>query len=207
MPKVFIVQSSEYSAYNVMFANRGWTVVNSIKDADLVQFVGGADVNPQLYGHNTHPNTRYSSNVDASDAQYYELSKRHGKKMAGICRGGQFLNVCNGGKLVQDLDEHTIPHVLVDLDTSAVIEVSSTHHQMMIPADDGTIVAVANEATFKEVCEKGIVDIQGTHKDDIEVVYYANTQSLCFQPHPEFINHSPCCDYYFACLKRFLKLG
>jgi gamma-glutamyl-gamma-aminobutyrate hydrolase PuuD len=207
VPSVLIV-GGNYQ-YVRMFEDNGWEVVDAIKDADLVQFTGGADVDPSLYGHKKHPTTMTDSACDARDATYYEQAKRLNKKMAGICRGAQFLNVCNGGVMVQDCNGHAVGlgHKLVDRETGFEVHVSSTHHQMMVPADDAIVVAHANEATIKECNEAGtIVNIQGEMEDDMEVLYYDYTKCLCFQPHPEFTQFPSCTKYYFQCLERWLQL-
>lgn len=209
MPKVYIAQSWSKSQYNSMFEDEGWEVVSAVKDCDLIQFVGGADVNPALYKHNVHPTTHFREVTDVQDSQIFELGKRLGKPMAGICRGGQFLNVCNGGTLVQHLDGHAIGanHMALDVIYGATIEVSSTHHQMMVPHEDAKILMVAKQSSYKLICKTVEEDIQASLPDDIEALYYAKYKSLCFQPHPEF-NHVPDCrKYYFACIKTHLGIG
>lgn len=206
--KVFIVQSSR--PYELMFEEAGWEVVDNIKDSDLVLFTGGYDVNPKLYGHAPHPATMFNTTCDIIDAQHHELATREGKPMVGICRGGQFLNVCNGGTMVQHCLGHATgaKHQAYDTTTGATIDVTSTHHQMMIPAKHGVVVATANEATCKEVMEDGAVkDINDTMVDDIEVVLYRDSNSLCFQPHPEFNGAEQCREYFFACLSIHLGLA
>ncbi len=51
---VFIVDSKGFSndsiQYLNMFVRSGWTISKTIKDADLIQFTGGLDMNPKLYG-------------------------------------------------------------------------------------------------------------------------------------------------------------
>lgn len=72
--------------------------------------LGGADIDPALYGAHSHPTT---CGVDP-DADRYELAAVHialdtGTPIVGICRGMQLLNVACGGTLVQDLGMVT-PH-------------------------------------------------------------------------------------------------
>lgn len=206
--RVFIVGGGP--AYGRMFIEAGFTLALNIEDCDLVQFTGGADVNPSLYGHGVHPTTSYNRADDARDAQFYEHAKRLGLPMAGICRGGQFLNVSNGGKLVQDTNKHATSagHLAYDLESKAAIAVSSTHHQMMIPHVSARVVAVAHEATYKYTVPSSItLDVHSNMKDDVEVVYYNATKCLCFQPHPEFVGVEQCRDYYFACLKKYLGVS
>ena len=49
-----------------MFISRGWEIVNSVREADLVCFEGGADVDPYLYGErNTHSYVSDSADYDS----------------------------------------------------------------------------------------------------------------------------------------------
>lgn len=203
---VFIVGGG--GQYELMFRDMGFTIVEGIKHADLVQFTGGHDVSPKLYGQTQHPATYTNPGRDVTEAQYFELCRRTGKPMAGICRGGQFLNVCNKGELVQHMDRHAtgVSHTLLDVASGSPVTVSSTHHQMMVPSPIGEVLAVAHEASYKEVHREGeTVDVQADYKDDVEVVFYKDTKCLCFQPHPEFSKQEDCRAYYFSLLK--LHLG
>lgn len=206
MPKVFIVNSNQQ--YDEMFRGRGWGVVHSITDADLVQFTGGSDVNPLLYGETKHPKTHSDGARDVREKDIYIRALEKDIPMAGICRGAQFLNVMNGGKLYQHVDNHAISgtHTVGDLDTSTVINVTSTHHQMMRPSDSGRVLAICRRSTMKERMDDSLVVINTTPEDDVEVVYYQTTECLCFQPHPEFAG-GPCQDYYFDLLDRYLQLN
>ncbi|UCW44423.1 hypothetical protein [Pseudomonas phage PPAT] len=58
-----------------MFGKMGWEVVG-IKDffnADLIQFTGGSDVTPMLYGESLHPKTYCSQRRDLEEAGYFPL--------------------------------------------------------------------------------------------------------------------------------------
>ena len=184
-----------------MFTRQGYSVVDTIAQADIICFTGGADVNPELYDEQALPLTSFNEERDYVDTQYYHESGY--KFKIGICRGGQFLNVMNGGKMWQHVDNHTKPHYLTDLKTREQILVSSTHHQMMIPNDRGIVIAVAQEATSKA---KHRMKLRNTSNDpDVEVVMYEDTNSLCFQPHPEFSVeddvYQECCNYFFNLIK------
>ena len=206
--QVFIIDGDH--RYRNMFLQYGWKIAFSIDEADLVQFTGGADVSPSLYGEVCHPRTSCSVYRDDHEEQVYKDTLKRGVPMAGICRGGQFLNVMNGGKMYQDVNKHAIQgtHEAIDVITGGTIGVSSTHHQMMRPATSGEVLAIANLATYKEYMneshERG--RRRGNLEDDVEVVLYGDTKSLCFQPHPEFVVESDeyreCADYYFDCLER-----
>lgn len=204
MPKVHIINSSD--EYVHMFGKMGWEVVG-IKDffnADLIQFTGGSDVTPMLYGESLRPKTYCSQRRDLEEAGYFAFAQRCSIPMAGICRGGQFLNVMNGGKMYQHVDGHATGrnHILFDRFTSKYCNVTSTHHQMMIPHYSGEVIAIANESKVKESYDSVFL----ANEADVEVVYYDNTKSLCFQPHPEFYNADSTRDYYFELINRYLGL-
>ena len=109
---------------------------------DLMVFTGGEDVNPALYGEKPHVSTRFNEKRDRFERQVWTDYKDIPK--IGICRGGQFLNVMNGGEMWQDVDKHGVSAGhdmanLVDLGGTKfhrdyVLNVTSTHHQMMVPA-------------------------------------------------------------------------
>lgn len=201
MPKVFVV-GSDFSVRN-MFLRQGWTLVDNIDEAvSLIQFTGGEDVDPSYYGETRHPRTYSNPKRDAAEAAIY--NEWVGKvPMAGICRGGQFLNVMNGGKMWQHVNNHALSgtHEAFCRVSETPVQVTSTHHQMMIPAPQGKVLLTASVATQYETAT---TLIEGG-MDDTECVLYMDTSCLCFQPHPEYvdINHE-CQTLYFKYLDRFI---
>lgn len=157
-----------------------------ITGEDIVLFTGGADVYPGLYGEgdNIHPRTRYDIRRDDVCTRIYKSAKEVGAACVGICRGSQFLNVMNGGKLHQDVSGHAIiassGHNMLTKDGRS-FQVTSTHHQMHIPGPKGELLAWAHE--WK--------DRDGTlvQERDSEVVWYDDTQDLCIQYHPEYMKY------------------
>ena len=203
-PKVYIVNSSY--AYERMFETAGWDVVYGPLTANLIQFTGGEDVSPCLYGEQRHPHTGDNLERDLWEAGYFAFAHRMGIPMAGICRGGQFLNVMSGGRMYQHVSAHATGknHTLQDRETGKVISVSSTHHQMMRVGDKGKSVAVARLGGFKEYVLDGRAIRDVDHEPDQEVVYYPHTEALCFQPHPEFFGPGhECFEYYFELIDRY----
>jgi hypothetical protein len=94
----------------------------------------------------------------------------------------------------------------VDKITGEVHRVTSTHHQMMRPGDGALVLAVAREAGMKlaDGDEWHIEHDRKTRKEeleDVEVIWYEDTKSLCFQPHPEFGGAQACTDYFFDLLE------
>ena len=139
---------------------------------DGLIFSGGADLDPDLYGQDSHPET---SGVRA-DRDRAELALLNGAlerdlPVLAICRGSQVLNIARGGDLVQHLPEvvgdekhkHT-PGTFADHDVTLErgtrleqllgdrAPVKSHHHQglgrigeglrVAAHAEDGTVEAV-----------------------------------------------------------------
>ena len=209
--KVYIAHRSY--EYGNMFEAMNWKVVEDMRDANLVQFTGGHDVSPSLYGQSAHNFTHCNPYRDKKELYIYALCVKHGIPMAGICRGGQFLNVANGGWMWQHVDGHAVAktHKVVDLESGTSWDATSTHHQAMaVPMPRHNIpckvVAVAKEATFKEKIGKSghIVRVNSAKLKDIEVLFYEQTKSFCFQPHPEFGGFTELRTVYFDYLDKYL---
>jgi len=213
--KVFIVGSRGHDQYGTMFRKQGWSIVTSIKAADLVQFTGGEDVNPELYGEPCHKMTGFNNDRDMFELLTFKVCMQEHKPMAGICRGGQFLNVANGGKMYQDVNNHAMykGHQVYDLRDGTIFHATSTHHQMMRAGKLGEVIAIAHEATYKEWMEgtdeapveagQYWTTADENKLGDIEVVWYEHTHSLCFQPHPEYAGEIDLANRYFSYINEF----
>lgn len=190
-------------AYEKMFCDLGFTVIGDMGSADLVCFTGGSDVSPHLYGEK-NVRSFCDARRDDLEQKIFQACVENQIPMVGICRGGQFLNVMNGGKMWQHVDGHAgSRHMVKDLETGFSWLCTSTHHQMMIPSADAQIVGISEE----ELANTFIADeISYTSRpelqDDIEVLWYEKTKCLCFQPHPEFDLVS-CRAYFNELLWRF----
>lgn len=203
MKKVFIVNGSQM--YTALFRRMGYDIANDLGDVSLVCFTGGSDVSPELYGHTKHHSTFNDPARDQYEADIFQLCVERSIPMVGICRGGQFLNVMSGGTMYQDVSYHTRDHLITDLETGESVWVSSTHHQMMKPAENALLVATGSLKGERTWWDDGVFN-KDTSNEDVEVVYYADTQALCFQPHPEFngqvfknMHH-----YFAGLIERFL---
>src|SRR5258706_3770884 len=124
-----------------------------IYKCDGFVLTGGVDVHPSFYNGKTIYNNSPSFlqlRRDLFEEKIYRYSQSNKLPLLGICRGMQLVNVLEGGKLIQDLDngnerhkkessdkEHTI---ITDNDTllhkiaGAVSgHVNSAHHQAIDP--------------------------------------------------------------------------
>jgi GMP synthase-like glutamine amidotransferase len=187
----------------IMFQKKGWDLygIDTEEAPTLIVFTGGEDVTPAYYGEKnvaSYCNPQRDTYEKGIFDSFPDVSK------VGICRGGQFLNVMSGGRMFQDTDRHDRYHNLKDLLTGKTHFVSSTHHQMMRPSGLGEIVAVADESTYR-MADQAHHEKSMEFYQDIEVVYYPRTKSLCFQPHPEYGGKDGTFDYFFELLERYFK--
>ena len=152
--KAYILPGTFFADTVQLFASCGFQRAATIDEADVVVFIGGADVDPSLYGQKALPTTYTAVNRDKVEILAYEQALAKNKFMFGICRGAQFLHVMNGGELWQDVNRHAGPdHWIVDLDDDFRILSNSLHHQMIKASDDLQIIAVTEEqtaTTFKD---------------------------------------------------------
>jgi gamma-glutamyl-gamma-aminobutyrate hydrolase PuuD len=170
-----------------VFCQAGWRLEERIEDASFVVFTGGADVSPSLYfEENTHSHT--NPNRDKVETRVYNDQLLTGKGMIGICRGGQLLNVMNGGKMRQHINGHIgckqMVYSPLAKDTMQFFEVLEDHHQEILPDP------------------KGEVFLRAVKDDVVEGVWYAETNSFCFQPHPEWY-HQETQDVFFEYLSKY----
>lgn len=195
-----------------MFRKHGWEVFRDWEKPrenkiDLVVFCGGADISPALYGEERLAGTSCNPSRDAFEVDVFTHYKDK-TAIAGVCRGGQLVNVLNGGKLYQDVNNHAgQDHVVYDIrkiGKRKEIIVSSYHHQMMIPPEkNGICIAWGSRSTVKRNAEEKLVLSKPEY--DPEVVVFPETRQLAVQFHPEFGPKS-CEDYFFELVKDYCGL-
>ncbi len=187
--EVFVAgDSSEQRAFADMFTRSRCLMASEPLKADLVVFTGGVDVDPALYGAKKHPKTETPSpERDQADMAIYKICLDNGIPMLGVCRGAQFLHVMNGGKLYQHVTNHYGDHSMwiKDAQGSRNINVSSVHHQAVVPNEPGgmKILGDASKAATRfletEEPEKG-------HHFDVEAFFYPDTCCLGVHGNPEY---------------------
>ena len=147
-------------------------VEETLDALDGVILSGGADLDPESYGAEAHPETNGTRpERDSAELALLERALARDMPVLAICRGSQVLNVARGGDLVQHLPEvvghenhkHT-PGVFADHGVEMVpgtrlhevvgehAPVKSHHHQgygrlgeglrEAARADDGTVEAI-----------------------------------------------------------------
>ena len=194
--KVYVVGLSKHYARFIHNSQITW----DMNEADIILFTGGEDVDPNLYGERTHISTYCNPKRDELEiAEYLESLKVPNTLRLGVCRGNQFLTVMNGGKLVQDITGHAIGRMHEVLTTNGqVLQCTSTHHQMAYPYNlpEEAYEILAQAAPKLSRYYEG----SGIHWHDscqeVEVIYFPETNSLGIQGHPEMMDvNSPFVNY------------
>lgn len=191
MKKALILKGDSYVAVMAMFIEHGFESF-SISDPDIgkpdvIVFTGGADVSPYLYGEE-NISSSCDPIRDEYERQVYEKFSELGVPMVGICRGGQFLNVMNGGKMLQHISGHSYRDAPVRKfwpESDEVHIVREDHHQGILPVMGAKIV------------------LRDVSDGNIEACHYEKTKSFCFQGHPEW-GHKETEDLFFDLLKEYL---
>jgi putative glutamine amidotransferase len=159
---------------------------------------GGVDVHPGFYNGQTVYNNSpeiFQPERDAFEENIYRYSQEKKLPVLGICRGMQLINVLEGGKLIQDLDNGNERHRKEELDKEHGIvaqertllykiantvkgAVNSAHHQAIDPhAIGGNLIVNAYD------------DDETDNVNIIEGLEFKNKSGkafmLCVQWHPE----------------------
>ncbi len=177
------------------------------EDFGLLVFAGGEDVNPAFYGH-TSPKHMcgYNTRRDVAEKELYDIAAKYNIKMTGICRGSQFLNVMAGGVMMHHITNHGVSHLMTTIDGKD-IQVTSTHHQMCMPAQHGHIMAWSSER--RSTVYYGDKDEQVKYTGrEVESIYYPKENIFAVQFHPEYMNReSAGFNWYRSTVVDFLQLS
>jgi gamma-glutamyl-gamma-aminobutyrate hydrolase PuuD len=110
-------------------------------DIPLLVFTGGEDIEPSRYNSNRKVTTWFNKERDEWEFKVFKDYRRGRikvKKVLGICRGHQLVNVGLGGSLTYDIAEkygnshpssHEIAWLRPNLFSSIINRINSMHHQ------------------------------------------------------------------------------
>lgn len=138
--------------------------------ASGVIVLGGADVDPALYGE--QPDGAHLDSADAG-ADWFEAALirqaiAQGKPVFAICRGAQVLNVALGGTLVQDLGTgvHTRPEPEGAEPESA--EPESAEPEIPAPGMLEHEVSVAPGSRLAQIVGAGVHTVRSSHHQAVD---------------------------------------
>ena len=174
-----------------LFDRDRWIVRNSNWSKpypEIIVFGGGEDIHPNIYNNKPALGLNYAGHPTGRhliEMEFFRYAIQEGIPMLGICRGAQMLCALSGGVLIQDVDGHGQTHNVTDIDEHNCL-MPSTHHQMMYPQGDYTLLGWAKHRGGSRT--HTIPDYQEFIVDP-EIVYFKNTGALCIQGHPEYTRH------------------
>ena len=166
----------------------------SLDNVDAVVFWGGRDINPSLYGEDSHPYNQASHDRDLSPRDAFEWKAMtyciaHNIPIIGVCRGAQLVCAKAGGTLIQHVEGHGNSH-LVTTDSGELFNVTSSHHQMMYPYEvEHELLAWTHYAKSRRYEGAGGCDLSSLMKDkkEAEIVLFPRIRALAIQGHPEWV--------------------
>lgn len=195
--KIYVVGNSGFNYLNWLIP-MGFKLTNNLEEAGTIFFTGGSDVSPVLYGEKIGSRIGDNPERDEYESEIYNQCKD--KNKIGVCRGGQFLTVMSGYRIVQHMS-HPWTH---DTHTNdgKVLESTSTHHNQfllrpsgIVPALDFNLIGWAKKLSPYHLDGNDNDYNFGNDYKEPEIVVYNdkenNTKSLAIQMHPEMfdLNH------------------
>lgn len=182
-----------------------------LEEADLIIFTGGEDINPKLYNQEAHATTWFDEDLDSYEIEAWEKIKPH-QLVWGTCRGMQLLTALNGGKLVQNVNNHAGPNHEITVGDKQFM-VTSLHHQMCYPYDmpeeHYTLLGVSTypQSTIYQGYDFS-EEILITKGEPELIKYHVPNKPICLgiQGHPEMMSHhSPLVQYLNELIYNTLK--
>jgi len=165
--------------------------VEDPKKFSLALFTGGADVTPSLYKEKGAALCFSDIYRDLVDKAIYDMCTANKVKKIGICRGLQFINVMEGGKLIHHLDGHEGgQHLFECFKDDKLRKVNSLHHQMVIPPKNPMKAVVVGWSAAK--LSKNYYGNNDERTDwkgpEVEAVIYPRGSACGVQYHPEMMD-------------------
>jgi gamma-glutamyl-gamma-aminobutyrate hydrolase PuuD len=180
----------------------------SPKDFKLVLFTGGADISPTLYGE-TSPKGMCGSdlNRDRIEIRIFKHAISNNVKVAGICRGMQFVNVMAEGRMFHHVSNHAGSIHNIQVANGEVLEVNSLHHQMCILGSDTVLVGWA-KPNISEIYYGNRDEQVGFGEKEAEIIIVPNQNACGVQYHPEIMDKKSCgYKFFYKFIEDFLKIN
>ncbi len=141
----------------------------AIKNSLGLLLPGGGDIKPQRYNKKDEE-VKYSNQLDKAEEKFYFIAKKYDKKVIGICRGLQIINVFENGTLKNIENHENINHIINYKKTKIIV--NSFHHQAIDKLGDN-------------------LKIIATSSDNIiEAIESDDKKTLAFQFHPEKLRYN-----------------
>lgn len=146
------------------------------------------DVNPKYYGEEAIEKTDLGDyNLeDELDLSLIRLFHKENKPILGICAGIQSINVCFGGSLYQDIQNHSSKEELkmhsINIEKNSFLEkcyktnklkVNSFHHQAINKvAQDFKVIATSEDGIIEAIEYNNILGVQWHPEQMMDVEFF-----------------------------------
>lgn len=168
---------------------------NNPEKADIAWWIGGADVDPAIYGEKTGSRTYVDKNASEYELEMWNyFGNKNNVLKIGVCKGSQNLCCFNGGKMVQH-STHPNYHCISTND-GQILSCISTHHQQGLLLQEFTglkenldyelIAWAENLSPFHLNGKDQYFNFPKDYREP-EIFWFPGTKSLCFQSHPEMM--------------------
>src|SRR6266496_4109195 len=166
-----------------------------IYQCDGFVLTGGIDVDPSFYnGKSNYSNSpaSFQPERDMFEEKIYRCSQLNNLPLLGICRGMQLVNVLQGGRLIQDLDNGNARHrkEAADKEHTIVVENNSLLHQVAAGSHSGQVNSAHHQAIDPDAIGDNL--IVSAYEDDERIIEGLEFKDktgkafmLCVQWHPE----------------------
>lgn len=181
------------------------------KDTDLMILWGGEDISPAIYAQapiaTNSSGPRVPSPRDTDEMDCILKAVEMNIPIMGICRGAQLLCAYGGGELFQHVVGHAHGHHLVRTMDGLEFNVSSTHHQQMIPAEHHLMIAWSVDQGYGRVYNGTKYQNNYRELPEAEILYIPEFNAVAIQGHPEYLNRDHAfVKYTYKLLKEFFGL-
>ena len=154
------------------------------------------DVNPKYYGEEAIEETNLG-NYNLEDELDFSLIKsfhKLNKPILGICAGIQAINVCFGGSLYQDIQNHSFKEGLkmhsINIEKDSFLEkcyktnnlkVNSFHHQAINKvAQDFKVIATSEDGIIESIEYNNIIGVQWHPEQMMDVEFFKKYMEAYF---------------------------
>jgi putative glutamine amidotransferase len=126
-------------------------VEETLDAVDGILFSGGADLDPEVYGAEAHPETNgVRPERDSAEIALLEAALARDMPVLAVCRGVQVMNVARGGDLVQHLPD------VVGNESHREVKGTFSEHPVRVEGGSKLSAAIGERAAVKSSHHQGL---------------------------------------------------